>query len=343
MARSDRRRARCAAIKDTRAAAENQIGVSRARRKPRRLVPGDTIAMISPSGPATHPGGGPPADIEETRRRFFAAGFRTVLSPHALDARGYLAGADADRAGDLQAMFTDPGIHGILCVRGGYGAHRFLDALDYALIRRHPKVFIGYSDITALHMAFYTQAEFVTFHGPMTRAIAQTDPHDFLGLLRAVTRAEPLGPLVNPPAGPRIETLVPGVAAGELIGGNAALLTALLGTPYQPEFAEKILFLEDVGDQLYRLDRKLAHLRLAGVLRQVAGIIIGECRYSPEEGPALSLRQILDDLIVPLGKPAIYGLACGHGSYHHTLPVGVQARLDATEGILSIEESAVSA
>jgi len=316
--------------------------VSQTLRKPRRLLSGDTIGLIAPSGPTTQGGAATTEHIELARRRLLAVGFRTVLAPHALDARGYLAGADADRVADLHAMFVDPGIQGILCIRGGYGAHRLLDALDYELIRRHPKVFIGYSDITALHMAFYTQAGFVTFHGPMTTAISQPDPHDFLGLLRAVTRIGPLGPLVNPPAGPRIETLVPGVAEGELIGGNAALLTALLGTPYQPEFAEKLLFLEDLGDRIYRLDRKLTHLRLAGVLHQVAGIIIGECRYSPEAEPALSIRQILEDLVVPLGKPTIYGLACGHGTYHVTLPVGVRARLDATERILSIEEAGVT-
>lgn len=267
---------------------------------------------------------------------------RTVVAPHAFDVRGYLAGADAARAADLNALFADPGVQGILCIRGGYGAHRLLDALDYEVIKRNPKVFIGYSDITALHMAFHTQAGFVTFHGPMTGGIAQEDSYDFLELLRAVARPEPLGTLANPPAGPRIETLVPGVAEGELIGGNAALLTALMGTRYQPEFAGKILFLEDLGDRLYRLDRKLAHLRLAGVLQQVSGIVVGECRYTPETEPGLSLRQILEDLIVPIGKPAIYGLACGHGTYHVTLPVGVRARLDATEGILSIEEAGVA-
>ncbi len=311
-------------------------------RRPRRLAPGDTIGLLSPSGPTTPAGATTPNNIELARRRLLAAGFRTVLAPHALDVRGYLAGADAGRVADLHAMFADPGIHGILCVRGGYGAHRLLDALDYDLIRQHPKVFIGYSDITALHLAFHTQAGFVTFHGPMTTAISQADPHDYLGLLRAVTRPEPLGPLQNPPGAPRIETLVPGVAEGELIGGNAALLTALMGTPYQPEFAGKLLFLEDLGDRAYRLDRKLAHLRLAGVLTQVAGIVIGECRYTAESEPTLSIRQILDDLIVSAGKPAIYGLACGHGTYHLTFPVGVRTRLDASEGVLSIEESGVA-
>lgn len=314
----------------------------RALRRPARLTPGDTIGLISPSGPTTADGGTTPETLELARRKLHGVGFRTVLAPHARDVRGYLAGADADRAADLRAMFADPMVKAILCIRGGYGAHRLLDALDYDLVRRNPKVFIGYSDVTALHMAFHTQAGFVTFHGPMAGAISQADPHDFLGLLRAVTRSGPLGPLANPPAGPHIETLVPGVAEGELIGGNAAVLTALMGTRYLPEFKGTILFLEDLGDHVYRLDRKLAHLRLAGVLDEVAGIVIGECCYTPEPAPPLTVRQILEDFVVPIGKPAIYGLACGHGTYHLTFPVGVRARLDATEGVLSIEEAGVA-
>jgi muramoyltetrapeptide carboxypeptidase len=243
-------------------------------------------------------------------------------------------------------MFENPAVQGVLCIRGGYGAHRLLDRLDYRAIGRHPKVFVGYSDITALHLAFHRHCGFVTFHGPMTGALAQSDPHDFLELLRAVARPEALGRLANPPAAPAIETLVGGVAEGPLIGGNAALLTGLLGTRFVPEaaaFRGAILFLEDLGDKLYRLDRKLAHLRLAGILDAVAGIVVGECRYAPEPGDTLSLRHILEDHILPLGKPAVYGVACGHGEYHLTLPIGVKARLDATERTLWIEEAGVDA
>lgn len=275
------------------------------------------------------------------RQRLHEVGFRTVVAPHAFDARGYLAGADADRAADLQAMLEDPAVQGVFCIRGGYGAHRLLHRLDYLAIGRQPKVFVGYSDITALHLALYTQCRVVTFHGPMASAIAQPD---YLELLRAVTRPEPLGRLVNPPGAPTIETLVPGVAEGQLIGGNAALLTGLLGTRFVPpaqEFRGKILFLEDLGDRLYRLDRKLAHLRLAGILDEVAGIVIGECKYSAEPADTLTLRHILEDHVVALGKPAIYGLAFGHGTYTLTLPIGVRARLDAAERSLSIEESGV--
>ncbi len=311
-------------------------------RKPKRLAPGDTIGLVSPSGPTTAAGATTAQHIEMARRRLLGVGFRTVVAEHALDTRGYLAGSDAGRVADLHAMFGDPAVDAVLCIRGGYGAHRLLDALDYDLIRAHPKVFIGYSDITALHLALHTHCQFVTFHGPMATALSQPDPHDFLECLRAVGRPEPLGAIVNPPGAPQIETLVAGEAEGALIGGNAALLTALLGTPYQPEFRGRLLFLEDLGDRLYRLDRKLAHLRLAGVFEQVTGVIVGECRYPAEPGPSLSLREILNDFLVPLGKPAIYGLACGHGAYHVTLPVGARAHLDATRGTVTILESGVS-
>ena len=271
------------------------------------------------------------------------SGFETTLAPHALEVRGYLAGGDEARAADLHAMFADAGVQGILCIRGGYGAMRLVDALDYDLIRRHPKVFIGYSDVTALHLALARRAGLVTFHGPMVTALAKDDGGALRALLRAVTRPEPLGRIVNPPDGPMIETLVPGVAEGVLMGGNLALITALLGTPYLPSFEGAVLFIEDIVDHAYRLDRKLVHLRLASVLRDVVGIVVGECRLRAEPTePALTIRQILEDLVVPMGKPAIFGLACGHGAHHLTLPLGVRTRLDATRGILSLEEPAVS-
>jgi muramoyltetrapeptide carboxypeptidase len=319
--------------------------VARTLIKPARLQPGQTIGLISPSGPLGATGGDPPEALAAARAHLARAGFHTVIGPHALDAWGYLAGPDAGRAADLQAMFRDPAVHAVLCIRGGYGAMRLLDRLDYDLIRRHPKVFIGYSDITALHLAFYHRAGLATFHGPMITALANDDGHDLTQLLRAVTRPDPLGPLANPPGGPEIHTLVPGTAEGILLGGNLALLTSLLATPYLPPLKGAVLFVEDIVDSLYRIDRKLHQLRLAGVLEAVAGIVVGECRLSAEPadpGPGPSLLEILEDLIVPFGKPAVYGLACGHGAYHLTLPMGVRVRLDATRGILSVDEPGVS-
>lgn len=317
--------------------------MERALLRPPRLQPGQTIGLISPSGPTSATSATTPEQLAAARARLGEEGFHTVIAPHALDIRGYLGGTDSGRGADLHAMFADPAVQAVLCIRGGYGAMRLLDALDYELVRRNPKVFIGYSDITALHLAFYHRVGLVTFHGPMATALAKGDGHDLGQLLRAVTRPDPLGPLANPPEGPEVETLVSGTAEGVLIGGNAALLTSLLGTPYLPPLAGAVLFLEDILDHTYRLDRKLVQLRLAGVLEQVVGIVVGECRLRGEpKEQGLSVREILEDLIVPLGKPAIYGLACGHGANHLTLPIGVRARLDATRGVLSVEEAAVS-
>ena len=313
------------------------------RTTPSRLRRGDTIGLISPSGPTSPAGATTPEHVAATRARLAEAGFETRLAPHALDVRGYLGGGDEARAEDLQDMFADGGVQGILCIRGGYGSMRLLDALDYDLIRRHPKVFIGYSDVTALHLALARRAGLVTFHGPMATALAKDEGDDLRALLRAVTCPEPLGRIINPPDGPVVETLVPGIAEGMLLGGNLAVLTALLGTPYLPSFAGTVLFIEDIVDHAYRLDRKLVHLRLANVLRDVAGIVVGECRLRAEpKEPALTIREILEDLVVPTGRPAIFGLACGHGAHHLTLPLGVRARLDATRGILSLEEPAVT-
>jgi muramoyltetrapeptide carboxypeptidase len=310
--------------------------------RPPRLAPGQTIALISPSGPLPRTEGPAPETLAAARARLEEAGFRTVLAPHALGARGYLAGRDEDRLSDLHAAFADSDIHGVLCLRGGYGALRLLDRVDYALVRRHPKVFIGYSDVTALHAAFYTCARLVTFHGPMAARLCAADGDARDALIAAVSRPAPLGALANPPGAPPVETLVPGTAEGPLLGGNAALLTAVLGTRYAPPFAGAILFLEDIVDHAYRLDRKLVQLRLAGALDAAAGIVVGETLLRPgSEGPALTIREILDDIVVPLGKPAIYGLAFGHGAHQLTLPVGVRARLDASRQTLSILEPAV--
>jgi muramoyltetrapeptide carboxypeptidase len=317
--------------------------VKRGLRKPARLLPGHTIGLVSPSGPAFAKDGTTPDRLEAARAHLSEAGFRTVVGAHALGVRGYLAGSDADRVSDLHAMFADPGIDAVLCIRGGYGAMRLLDALDYDVIRRHPKVFIGFSDITVLHLAFSRRAELVTFHGPNAPALSKHDGYDLGELLRAVTRPDPLGPLANPPDGSAIETLVPGIAEGRLIGGNASALTGLLGTSYLPSLGGAVLVLEEFADATFRLDRNLMQLRMAGVLERVSGIVVGECRVQTEpKDPGLTVREVLEDLIVPLGKPAIYGLACGHGGHHLTLPLGVLARLDATHGVLSIEESAVT-
>ena len=321
------------------------------------LRPGDTVALVTPASPV-YRGGMAGADIvERARLRLHQAGFRTVVGAHALDVRGYLAGRDEDRARDLLAAFADPTIDGIVCLGGGYGSSRILDLLDYDLIARHPKVFLGYSDITALHCAIGKRSGLVTFHGlmgwdlarePESEAEAQANEFTWQWFLRAVTQPEPLGELPSsaPWQSRPLECVVPGVARGPLVGGNLSLLVTTLGTPYEVDTAGKIVLIEDVGEAPYRIDRMLTHLRLAGKLDAAAGFIIAEwvdCEPKDPERPTLTLSQVVADIVEPLGKPTVYGLAAGHGPGRLTLPLGVTVTVDATRPAVIVEEPGVGA
>src|SRR5690554_2046956 len=313
--------------------------------RPRRLRPGDRVALIAPSSPAYGSNATARQMIERARSRLHDAGLRTVVGAHAEHAHGYLAGRDEDRAADIMAAFTNSELAGIVRLRGRYGTPRLLDRLDYDVIARNPKVFVGYSDITALHLALTQRAGLVTFHGlmgldlaarPATQAEADARFFTWEWFLRAVLRPEPLGPLpARAPwqAGP-VHTVVPGTAAGPLAGGNLSLIANTLGTPYEIDTAGKILLIEEVSEAPYRIDRMLTQLRLAGKLDAAAGFIFAEWTdCQPEAGrPSLTLEQVLADIIVPLGKPAVAGLAAGHGPGRLTLPLGAQVRLEAPPG-----------
>lgn len=313
--------------------------------KPRALYPGDTIGLVSPAGPIHERARVTPESLDLRIRQIQDLGFGVRLAGHALACRGYLAGPDAGRLQDLHAMFADPGIAAIFCLQGGYGSLRLLPRLDYALIRSNPKIFLGFSDITALHLALHGHTGLVTFHGPMAGSNWNGDSDVTRGwLLRLLTSPAPPGELVNPPGSRPCRTITPGIATGKLVGGCLSLVAATLGTPYEPDTAGNIVFLEDVDEAPYRIDRMLTHLTLAGKLQAAAGIIIGECLNCEPPDPArpsLTLDEVLADIIAPLGKPAIYGLRIGHGRHRLTLPLGVRATLDASACRLFIEEGAV--
>src|SRR5436190_4818752 len=264
--------------------------------KPGRLSLGDTIGVVAPaSAPAD------PKNIDRGLARLEELGFKPKPAPHLRKRRGFLAGSDRERAGDLMKMFSDRKVKAILCLRGGYGTGRLLSLLDYALIRSHPKILVGYSDITALHLAILTKSGLVSFHGPMLNSdlIKERLP-DFTvsHFMRTLTKPEPPGNICRGYTGP-VQILRPGLASGRLVGGNISILCASLGTWYQPSFRDRILFFEDLDEVPYRFDRMLTHLLNARVLQQVAGVAVGiNCRCEdPKAKRAKDYRQSLSDVL----------------------------------------------
>ncbi len=314
--------------------------------KPPALRTGDTIGIVAPASHSALP-----SALANGRLSLEALGFRTVIAPHLADRHGFLAGTDADRLADLESMFVDPEINGIVCLRGGYGSARMLPHINYASIRTHPKVFVGYSDITALHAAIQRNTGLVTFWGPMVSSDMSPDfpPYNRDSFAKAVTGTDPIGTVSHPDKMPPVQTLQGGKASGPLIGGTLSLLAAAVGTPYDYEYDGAILFFEDVGEEPHRIDRMLTQLLQAGKLGRVSGIVIGECAGcgSAPNNPAFpygnfSIEEVFMDRLQPLGIPVIYGLGIGHGAYKATLPLGVQATLDGDARSLTINESGVS-
>ncbi|MBB6214074.1 muramoyltetrapeptide carboxypeptidase [Anaerosolibacter carboniphilus] len=306
--------------------------------KPKPLKPGDTIGIIAPGGPSTRD------ELERGVQVLQNMGFHVTLGESVFHKRGYLAGEDHIRLKDIHQMFQNKGVQGIICMRGGDGSGRLLDRIDYDVIAKNPKVFVGYSDITALHIAFLQEAKLVTFHGPMVTSDMITEGFNEYtreAFLKAISWEKPLGKLKNPEED-TMKTIVEGRAYGEIVGGNLALVTSTMGTPFELDTRGKLLFLEDIHEGVYRIDRMLNQLRLAGKLQEAAGIILGEfLDYEPENPEdSLTLEEVISDLVVPLNKPAIMGWKCGHGNYKLTIPLGVKGELNATDRQISIVETA---
>ena len=310
--------------------------------KPRALRLGDTIGLVSPSSPIKED---PGAEVEKSAAALKAQGFKVVVDDSCYAKYGYLSGTDEVRAAGVNRMFADKAVDAVFCLRGGYGTPRILDMIDYETVRRNPKLFNGYSDITGLHLAFNKMCGLITMHGTMPAYEMTGDFPAFSkeSYLRAITSAEPLGEIINP-GGEEIKSLVSGKAQGEIVGGNLSLINATMGTPYEIDTKGKIFFIEEVGEHTYRVDRMLTQLRLAGKFRDCAGVLLGDfancdVEYGDEYG--LSLMQVFKDIIVPAGKPVIYNLKAGHCSPKITLPLGVKAMLDADSCSLSITEAAL--
>lgn len=302
--------------------------------RPARLAPGARVAVVAPSGPV------PAERLDAGLDLLRAWDLEPVPAPHVLDRHprfDYLAGTDADRAADLQAAWCDPGVAAVLCARGGYGVQRMVDLLDWDAIRAAgPKVFVGFSDITALHEAFAVRAGLVTLHGPMAAGV------DFLKNARAQDhlRATLFAPeTVRTITAPDARGLVPGRARGVLLGGCLSLLAAELGTPHaRPSARGGLLCLEDVGEETYRLDRYLTQLLRAGWLDGVSGVVLGSwdrCAPYPE------VRALLADRLAGLGVPVVEEFGFGHDEGALTIPFGMPAELDAEAGTLTLDEPAL--
>lgn len=308
--------------------------------KPKALVEGDTIAFVSPSSPSSR------ESVEKAVASVEDLGFRVTLAPGCLESQGYLAGADDVRAGDINAMFADPEIDGIFCLRGGDGATRIVDRIDMETVAKNPKVFLGYSDVTVLHAVLNERAGLCSFHGPMPASdfTRKTFPgYVRESLLRAVSDREPLGMIRPHESDPAMETLVSGSAEGQLAGGNLALVCSLLGTPWEIDARGKILILEDTDELPYRIDRMLTQLRLAGKLREAAGIVLGQFTNVKPKNPkrTFSLPEIFEAVIVPVGTPTLVNGCFGHGDYKVTLPLGARARIEGATASLEVLESGV--
>ncbi|HEU4522831.1 MAG TPA: LD-carboxypeptidase, partial [Thermoanaerobaculia bacterium] len=309
--------------------------------KPKRLEEGDTVGMVLPASNTMH------ADsIDWAREQLEALGFQVKLGRHVYDRHGYFAGADRDRAADLNRMFADPDVDGIFCYTGGWGTPRILPLLDYALIARNPKVLIGFSDITALLNAIYQRTGLITFHGPV--AGSTLNPYSVENFRRVVMEEDAAGVLAPPEKRPnelvdrtnRILHLAPGKGTGRIVGGNLSLIAATMGTPFEIETEGNILILEDIDEGVYRIDRMLTQLALAGKFDRAAGVVFGRCTDCADRNSGFSLEDVLRDRFGKLPVPAISGLSFGHIENKLTLPIGGLATLDADEGTLALIEPA---
>jgi muramoyltetrapeptide carboxypeptidase len=311
---------------------------------PPRLKAGDTLGLVSP-GAATFEAERFAVAIETLQ----ALGFKVKEGRNARARRGHFAGTDAQRAQDLNDMFSDPQVQGILAMTGGSGATRILHLLDYAAIGRQPKFFGGYSDITALLNAIHTKTGLVTFHAPMGvsewnefstqyfRSVVMngdhtvfSNPQNHDGLPAQTTE--------------RTQTIRGGKARGPLVGSNLSVLTTLLGTPYQPNFTGAILFLEDINEYIYRVDRMLAHLKQAGALDALSGVVLGQftdCKPGDGFG-SLTLEEVFADYFKELNIPVYSGALFGHVRHKFTLPVGLPVEIDADKGAITQLQAAVS-
>ena len=311
--------------------------------KPKRLKKGQTIGIISPSS-----GVWKRSEMWRSIEEIEKWGYNVKVGENAYKKRFYLAGTDVDRANDLLDFFKDDEVDAIFCSQGGYGSARILKYLDFDIIRNNPKIFIGYSDITSLHLAINKLSNLVTFHGPCALSAGTEEMTKYRKehLIKALEGEEPIGKIEMASDKKYLVTVNPGKAEAPIIGGNLTLICATLGTPYEIVTKNKIVFIEELDTEPWIMDHMLTHLLNSGKLHQAAGIVIGECHncepFKHEAGfpNQCSLEDVIFDLLRPLGLPILYGLPIGHTKDLATIPLGVLGFLDAEEGIFEILERA---
>jgi muramoyltetrapeptide carboxypeptidase len=316
-----------------------------ATQKPMALKKGDTVGLVSTGFRVLND-----LDAQFAIERLEALGFNVKVGDAILNQNGYFAGTDAERAKDLHTMFADKEVKAIFQLRGGFGSTRLLNLLDYDLIKKNPKVFMGMSDTTALLLAIHAKTGLVTFHGPNA---GRPWPKFALKYMDSVLFKSELSTFINPinmgddliQTKDRIQTITPGMANGPLLGGNLVVLASMMGSDYLPKWDNAILFIEDIGEDPYKIDRALTQLKLAGVLDKISGFIFGKCNDCEPTNPgstygSFHLMQVLNDHIKPLNIPAYYGAMIGHDARIFTIPIGIAAQMDASTGTIVLQDSA---
>ena len=314
------------------------------------LKHGDTVALISSGFRVNNA-----QDVQFATERLHALGLKVKYGKAILDQNGYFAGSDEARATEINRMFLDPSVKAIFELRGGFGSARLLDKIDYNTIRKHPKIVVGFSDITALLLAIHTKTQLITFHGPiaamawptlttqyLSQILFDNKPLVFQNPSDSISQITEKGDDVIQ-TDDRIITITLGKATGQLIGGNLTVITSLIGSKYLPNWHHKILFIEDTGEDVYRIDRMLNQLKLAGVLDQLNGFIFGNCQDCPAKTPFGSYRlvEVIAHYVKPLHIPAWYGAMIGHDPHMFTLPEGAKVSIDASVGRIQLLEKAL--
>jgi muramoyltetrapeptide carboxypeptidase len=309
--------------------------------KPKKLQKGDLIGIISPASAAADS-----SHINSGVSYLESFGYRVIVGKNVGKERGYLAGTDEQRLDDLHDMFKNKEVKAIICLRGGYGAARLLDKINYRLIKANPKIFVGYSDITALQLAFFQKADMITFAGPMLSSnfANEVEPFTEENFWKIVTSNKKIG-RINLPKDDSLIPIQKGNQIGRIIGGNLTLINSLIGTEYFPSMKNKILFIEEVGETPYRIDRIFNQLKLMKIFEQVNGIIFGAFTDCVENNPdkrSLSIGEVIEDYFEKIKKPIAYNLPHGHIPKLLTIPQGIRVKLNASRGFMEFLEAAVS-